>query len=56
MEYLDSIEIDVIDINKCTICGFTIMPEDEIVQYENLNGGIYKVDHFLCAFPHGGEL
>ena len=51
MQFIDSIKVNVYDINRCTKCGEPILPEDEIVQYESETGAIYKVDHFNCACP-----
>lgn len=54
MQFIDSIDVKIYDINKCTKCGCVIMPEDETVITENINGGILKIDHFNCAYPRGG--
>lgn len=54
MEFMDSINIEVFDINRCSKCGEPTLPEDEVAITENMNGGVIKIDHFNCAYPRGG--
>lgn len=53
MEFIDSIDIEIFDINRCTKCNEIILPGDETCETLNDSGGIYKIDHFNCAFPQG---
>lgn len=53
MEFIDSLEVEVFDINRCTKCGEPILPDDETCETLNENCGIYKIDHFNCAYPRG---
>lgn len=54
MEYLDSIEVHIYDLKICSLCTKYIMAGEEICETINDTGGIYRIDHFFCAFPRGG--
>jgi hypothetical protein len=54
MEFIDSIEVIVHDLNVCYICNSPFLPDDEIVEILNENQATYKRSHFLCEYPRGG--
>lgn len=55
MEYLTSVKVDLFDLDICSICENPILPDEEAVETVNENQAVYRRDHFLCAFPNGGD-
>jgi hypothetical protein len=48
---ISELNIQLYDLNRCAECNNPILPDEEICESLNDNGGVYKVRHFNCAFP-----